>query len=82
MFEQSKIKSNRKREREGKGDPSDIEGYKGPWADYKDEVKVAKPTEVYILICTFMYTCTVVSEIICVTYVLYIVCMYVRMLCI
>jgi pre-mRNA-processing factor 17 len=45
VFEHNKVKIERKRQREGKGDPSDIEGYKGPWADYKDEVKVAKPSE-------------------------------------
>lgn len=25
-------------------DPSDIEGYTGPWAPYQDEIKVSKPT--------------------------------------
>ena len=35
-----------KRKRVDRGDPSDADGYLGPWAGYVDEKKVAKPTEV------------------------------------
>ena len=35
-----------KRKRVDRGDPSDIDGYLGPWAGYVDEQKVAKPSEV------------------------------------
>lgn len=34
-----------KRKRLLNDDPSDIEGYKGPWAEYEDELKIARPTE-------------------------------------
>ena len=45
VFEAKTVRSTRKRKREEKGDPADIEGYKGPWREYVDQVKVAKPTE-------------------------------------
>ena len=32
-----------KRKREKNADPSDIEGYLGPWAKYKDEETVSRP---------------------------------------
>lgn len=34
-----------KRRREGKGEPGDVDGYKGPWREYVDQVKVAKPSD-------------------------------------
>eukprot|EP00731_Ephydatia_muelleri_P032029 Em0023g536a len=39
-----------KRKREQPGDSDKVEGYKGPWRQYVDEVKVAKPTEAQKLI--------------------------------
>ena len=47
MIYQKGVKSGskNKRKREQFGDPSNIEEYKGPWAKYEDETKVAKPTE-------------------------------------
>ena len=41
-----------KRKRVDRGNPSDVDGYLGPWAGYVDEKKVAKPTEV----CKYMLT--------------------------
>lgn len=35
----------KKRKRLVNDDPADIEGYKGPWAEYEDEQKIARPTE-------------------------------------
>jgi len=40
-----------KRKRVDRGDPSDIDGYLGPWAGYVDEQKVAKPSEVCLCLC-------------------------------
>lgn len=37
--------SNKKRKKLKNNDPSDIDGYTGPWAQYKDEVKVCQPSE-------------------------------------
>jgi pre-mRNA-processing factor 17 len=45
VFENNKSVVNNKRKREKKNDPSDIDGYLGPWASYVDEQKVAKPNE-------------------------------------
>lgn len=42
---QNKKNSNAKRKTLRNNDPSDINGFTGPWAIYKDEVTVAKPTE-------------------------------------
>ena len=42
----SKKRIGAKRKRLDRGDPSDVDGYLGPWAGYVDEKKVAKPTEV------------------------------------
>lgn len=44
VCEKSKEKKN-KRKRLVNDDPSDIEGYRGPWAEYEDEEKIARPTE-------------------------------------
>ncbi|XP_013063825.2 pre-mRNA-processing factor 17-like [Biomphalaria glabrata] len=38
-------KDKKKRKREKNKDPSDIEGYLGPWAKYKDEETVSRPSE-------------------------------------
>uniref|UniRef100_A0A2C9K688 Pre-mRNA-processing factor 17 n=1 Tax=Biomphalaria glabrata TaxID=6526 RepID=A0A2C9K688_BIOGL len=38
-------KNKKKRRREKNKDPSDIEGYLGPWAKYKDEETVSRPSE-------------------------------------
>ena len=43
-----------KRKRVDRGDPSDVDGYLGPWAGYVDEKKVAKPTEVCMHMCVFV----------------------------
>jgi pre-mRNA-processing factor 17 len=45
VFEAKTVRSGEKRKREEKGDPGDIDGYKGPWREYVGQVKVAKPTE-------------------------------------
>ncbi|KAJ8959125.1 hypothetical protein NQ318_022383 [Aromia moschata] len=45
VFETSKIRPLDKRKRKKNSDPSDIEGFLGPWGGYVDEQKVAKPTE-------------------------------------
>ncbi|CAH1116017.1 unnamed protein product [Phaedon cochleariae] len=45
VFEVSKVRPLDKRKRNRNGDPSDIEGFLGPWGGFIDEQKVAKPTE-------------------------------------
>ena len=45
VFEDVKPRPKDKRKREKNTDPSDIEGYLGPWGKFKDEQTVAKPTE-------------------------------------
>ncbi|XP_068698123.1 pre-mRNA-processing factor 17-like [Montipora capricornis] len=45
IFEVAAARVGDKRKREKPGDPGDIEGYKGPWATFVDESKVAKPSE-------------------------------------
>ena len=45
VFETKNIQTGKKRKREEKGDPSDIDGYKGPWRGYVDQVTVSKPTD-------------------------------------
>lgn len=45
IFEVAEPRAGDKRKREKPGDPGDTEGYKGPWAPYIDESKVAKPSE-------------------------------------
>lgn len=45
IFEATEARPGDKRKREKPGDPGDIEGYKGPWATFVDEAKVAKPSE-------------------------------------
>eukprot|EP00055_Hartaetosiga_balthica_P009503 m.37989 g.37989 ORF g.37989 m.37989 type:complete len:567 (-) comp6771_c0_seq3:2117-3817(-) len=36
---------NKKKKRKNKGDPEDIEDYKGPWADFEEDIRVAQPSE-------------------------------------
>ena len=45
MFEKVKKRAGDKRERQIASDPSDIDGYLGPWGKYVDEQTVSKPTE-------------------------------------
>lgn len=45
VFETKQVRTGMKRKREEKGDPGDVDGYKGPWRSYVDQVMVAKPTE-------------------------------------
>ena len=45
VFEAKSVRTGKKRKREAKGDPADVDGYKGPWREYVDQVKVSKPTE-------------------------------------
>lgn len=43
----------RLKKKEARGDPGDVENYKGPWANYVDINLVAKPTEVFYEIIEF-----------------------------
>ena len=45
VFEDNKKRPLDKRKREKNTDASDIEGYLGPWAKYKDEETVSRPTD-------------------------------------
>lgn len=45
VFEAKSVRTGEKRRRESKGDPSDVDGYKGPWREYVGQVKVSKPTD-------------------------------------
>ena len=45
VFEIKNLQVGQKRKREPKGDPADVDGYKGPWREYEGQEKVAKPTE-------------------------------------
>lgn len=45
VFEAKTVRTGQKRKREEKGDPGDVDGYQGPWREYKDQVKVSRPTE-------------------------------------
>ena len=46
VFEVGKKRPGDKRKRERNVDASDLEGFLGPWAKYKDEQTVMKPSEV------------------------------------
>lgn len=46
MFELTKKRPEDKRKRLRNSDPSDIEGYLGPWGKFVDEQTVMKPNEV------------------------------------
>ena len=45
VFEDNKTRPKDKRKRQRNDDPSDIEGYVGPWAKFEDEELVSKPSE-------------------------------------
>ncbi len=45
VFEAKMVRSGQKRKREPMGDPGEVDDYKGPWREYVDQVKVAKPTD-------------------------------------
>lgn len=45
MFESTKLRPLDKRKRKKNNDPSDIDGFLGPWGGYVDEQRVAKPSE-------------------------------------
>lgn len=45
VFETAPLRPKDKRRRERNDDPSDVNGYLGPWANYKNQVLVATPTE-------------------------------------
>lgn len=46
VFESKKKRLGDKRRREKNDNPEDVEGFKGPWACFEDEQKIAKPNEV------------------------------------
>lgn len=45
VFETTKVRPLDKRKRKKNADPSDIDGFLGPWCGFIDEQKIAKPTE-------------------------------------
>lgn len=45
VFETTKVRPLDKRKRKKNADPSDIDGFLGPWGGYVDEQRVAKPSE-------------------------------------
>ncbi|CAF0888463.1 unnamed protein product [Rotaria sordida] len=45
IFETSKKRSGEKRKKEKNNDPSDVEGFHGPWAPFVDEITVSRPSE-------------------------------------
>ena len=45
VFETQKLRPKDKRKRDRNDDPSDVNGYLGPWALYKDQETVSRPTE-------------------------------------
>ena len=45
VFEAKTVRTGQKRKREDKGDPGDLEGYKGPWRGYVDQEMVSRPTK-------------------------------------
>ena len=50
VFEATKKRPGDKRKRDSNYNSEDIENFTGPWAKYKDEVTVSKPSEVNIYI--------------------------------
>lgn len=46
VFEKTVLRPSDKRKRKKNDDPSDIEGFVGPWAAYIDERRDVKPNEV------------------------------------
>ena len=45
VFEKTPLRPADKRKRNKNDDPSDIGGFLGPWGDFVDEQKIAKPSE-------------------------------------
>lgn len=45
VFETTKVRPLDKRKRKKNADPSDIDGFLGPWGGYIDEEKISKPNE-------------------------------------
>lgn len=45
VFENTTLRPSDKRKRNRNSDPSDIEGFLGPWGGYTDEKRVIKPSE-------------------------------------
>lgn len=45
VFEKTKVRAGDKRKKAKNNDPSDIDGFAGPWAPFKDEKRNLKPTE-------------------------------------
>ena len=45
MFESKPLRPKDKRKRDRNDDASDVNGYLGPWAVYKDQILVSKPSE-------------------------------------
>lgn len=45
VFENTNMRPSDKRKRHRNNDPSDIEGFLGPWGGYIDEKRVIKPSE-------------------------------------
>ncbi|KAL1441519.1 hypothetical protein MTO96_008486 [Rhipicephalus appendiculatus] len=45
VFEKTKVRPGDKRKKAKNNDPSDIDGFAGPWAPYKDERRNVKPSE-------------------------------------
>ena len=59
VFETMPKREKDKRKRIVNRDSADVDGYLGPWAKYKDEASVLKPSEVSLLRCryTIVYNC-------------------------
>ena len=55
VFEAKVVRTGKKRKREGKGDPGDVDGYKGPWREYIDQEKISKPSEEQRAVLELMY---------------------------
>jgi len=49
IFETSKKRFAEKRKKEKNNDPSDVEGFHGPWAPFVDEITISRPSEVRFL---------------------------------
>lgn len=45
VFESTKLRPLDKRKRKKNNDPSDIDGFLGPWGGFVDEQRITKPTE-------------------------------------
>ena len=46
VFEMKRKEATEKRKKLKNYDPSDVEGFRGPWAEFENEIKVARPSEV------------------------------------